>query len=113
MRQRKEGRERRLGEEVDELEEVVVVGTQIAVLQTVQDGRVLSCSLLPLCPAAGCRRGEARWRRGGSACSQPSDWISTAEMGTTARGRILTNTRRKGLRNKATAFRNSDALISR
>ena len=69
MRQRKEGRERRLGEEVDELEEVVVVGTQIAVLQTVQDGRVLSCSLLPLCPAAGCRlparRGQVAARRFG------------------------------------------------
>ena len=49
MRQRKEGRERRLGEEVDELEEVVVVGTQIAVLQTEQNGRELSCSLLPPC----------------------------------------------------------------
>ena len=58
MRQRKEGRERRLGEEVDELEEVVVVGTQIAVLQTVQDGRVLSCSLLPAAGAARPGGGE-------------------------------------------------------
>ena len=89
------------------------MGTQIAVLQTEQNGRELSCSLLPPCRCRlQARRGQVA-AMGALGCSQPSDWISTAEIGTAARGRILTNTRRKGLRNKATAFRNSDALISR